>query len=72
MSNLGNEQAPSTPELCMQMVEDYASDKFSKVEAIRSIFAAFYESAEYQNTSPDELNTAIGTYLAMFDQHDES
>ena len=72
MSNLGNEQAPSTPELCMQTVEDYASDKFSKVEAIRSIFAAFYESAEYQNTSPDELNTAIGTYLAMFDQHDES
>ena len=72
MSNLGNEQSPSTPELCMQTVEDYASDKLSKVEAIRSIFATFYGSTEYQNTSPDELNTTIETYLAMFDQHDES
>ena len=70
MSDFGNDRAPSMPELCMQTVEDYAQDKFSKVEAIQSIFTAFYESVEYQNTSPDELNVAIGTYLTMFDQHD--
>ena len=56
----------------MQTVEDYAQDKFSKVNAIQSIFEAFYESVEYQNTSPDELNVAIGMYLTMFDQHDTS
>ena len=72
MSDFGNDWVPSTPELCMQTVEDYSQDKFSKVETIRSVFAAFYESAEYQNTSSDELNVAIGTYLAMFDQHDAS
>ena len=72
MSEFGNDRVPSTPELCMQTVEDYSQDKFSKVEAIRSIFAAFYESADYQNTPSDELNVAIGTYLAMFDQHDAS
>ena len=72
MSEFGNDRVPSTPELCMQTIEDYSQDKFSKVEAIRSIFAAFYESADYQNTPSDELNVAIGTYLAMFDQHDAS
>ena len=72
MSQFGNEQPPSTPELCMQTIHDYALDKFSKVDAIRAIFAAFYESAEYQETPTDEVNAAIGTYLAMFDQHDSS
>ena len=56
----------------MQTVHDYALDKFSKVDAIRAIFAAFYESAEYQETPSDEVDAAIGTYLAMFDQHDSS
>ena len=56
----------------MQTVKDYALDKFLKVDAIRSIFAAFYESEEYQSTPANELDAAIGTYLAMFDQHDTS
>ena len=56
----------------MQTIHDYALDKFSKVDAIRAIFAAFYESAEYQETPTDEVDAAIGTYLAMFDQHDSS
>ena len=34
MSYPGYKQAPSTPELCMRTVEDYASDEFLKVEAI--------------------------------------
>ena len=67
-----DERAPSTPELCMQTVRDYAQDKFSKVDAARAIFSAFFKSAEYQNTPQNELDVAIGTYLAMFDQHDSS
>jgi hypothetical protein len=67
-----DERAPSTPELCMQTVRDYAQDKFSKVDAVRAIFSAFFESAEYQDTPQNELDAAIGTYLAMFDQHDSS
>jgi len=72
MSDSGDEQVPSTPELCMQTVEDYALDKFSKVEAVRAIFSAFYESAQYENTPRNELDAAIGMYIAMFDQHDAS
>ena len=56
----------------MQTVHDYALDKFSKVNAIRAIFVAFYESAKYQETPTGEVDTAIRTYLAMFDQHDSS
>ena len=72
MSQLGDEQPPTTPELCMQTIHDYALDKFSKVNAIRAIFAAFYESAEYQATPTNEVDAAIGTYLTMFDQHNSS
>ena len=72
MSESEDERAPSTPELCMQTVRDYAQDKFSKVDAVRAIFSAFFESAEYENTPQNELDAAIGTYLAMFDQHDSS
>ena len=53
----------------MQTIHDYALDKFSKVNAIRAIFAAFYESAEYQATPTDEFDAAI---LTMFDQHNSS
>jgi hypothetical protein len=67
-----DERAPSTPELCMQTVRDYAQDKFSKVDTVRVIFSAFFESAEYQNTPQNELDVAIGTYLTMFNQHDSS
>ena len=72
MSQFGNEQPPSTPKLCMQTVHDYALDKFSKVDAIRAIFAAFSESAKYQETPTDKVDAAIGMYLAMFNQHDSS
>ena len=72
MLQIGDEQPPTTPQLCMQTIHNYALDKFSKVDAIRSIFAAFYESAEYQTTPTDEVDAAIRTYLTMFDQHDSS
>ena len=67
MSQFGNEQPPSTPELCMQTVHDYALNKFPKVDTIQAIFAAFYESAKYQETPTDEVDAAIKTYLTMFD-----
>jgi hypothetical protein len=60
------------PELCMQTIEDYTLDKFSKVDAIQVIFSTFYESADYENTLQNELDAAIGMYLAMFNQHDAS
>jgi len=72
MSDSRDEQVPSTPELCMQTVEDYALDKFSKVEAVRAIFSTFYESAQYENTPQNELNATIRTYITMFDQHNAS
>ena len=69
---LDEEQVPATPQLCMQTVQDYRRDKLSKVTAVRDIFAAFRESEAYANTSQDDLDSAIGTYVAMLDQHDAS
>jgi hypothetical protein len=67
-----NEQPPSTPQLCMEIVRDYASDEISKIVAIKSIFAAFFESADYEHTPSDNTDAAIATYVAMLDQHDNT
>jgi len=69
---LDKEQVPATPQLCMQTVQDYRRDKLSKVTAVRDIFSAFRESEAYANTSQDDLDSAIGTYVTMLDQHNAS
>jgi hypothetical protein len=66
------DQPPSTPQLCMDIVRDYGNGNISKVEAVKSILAAFSESAYYEDTPQDQLNTAVGTYIDMLDQHDNS
>ena len=65
-------EPPSTPQLCMEVVQDYASNKISKVMAIKSIFATFFKSAEYDHTPLDKIDTAIATYKAMLNQHDNT
>ena len=67
-----NEQAPTTPQLCMEIVQDYEKGAYSKVLAIKNIIEAFTKSDAYQNISPDETDTAVETYLAMLDQHSSS
>jgi hypothetical protein len=63
-------EPPSTPHLCMDIVRDYGKDLFSKVFAVKSILAAFDESAAYEDMQQSQIDGAIGTYLAMLDQHD--
>jgi hypothetical protein len=69
---LDDEQVPATPQLCMQTVQDYRRDKLSKVMAVRDILSAFRKSEAYANTSQDDLDSAIGMYVAMLDPHDAS
>jgi hypothetical protein len=69
---LDEEQVPATPQLCMQTVQDYRRDKLSKVTTVRDIFSAFHEPEAYANTSQDDLDSAIGTYVAILDQHNAS
>jgi hypothetical protein len=71
-SGIENEQPPSTPQLCMGTVRDYGNDEISKVAAVKAILAAFTESSEYDNTPQDKLDSVIGTYIQMLDQHDNS
>ena len=66
-----NDHAPSTPQLCMDIVQDYAKELFSKVVAVKAILAAFDESGAYKDVEQDRIDTAIGTYIAMLDQHDD-
>jgi len=66
-----NDHAPSTPQLCMDIVRDYAKELFSKVVAVKAILAAFDESGAYEDVEQDQIDTAIGTYIAMLDQHDD-
>jgi hypothetical protein len=65
-------EPPSTPQLCMEVVQDYASNKITKVMAIKSIFATFFKSAEYDHTPLDKIGIAIATYMAMLNQHDNT
>jgi len=67
-----NEQPPLTPQLCIGVVQDYASRLSSKVTAVKSILAAFSESSAYGDLNLDQLDAAMGTYLSMLDQHDNT
>ena len=67
-----SQTAPSTPQLCMGTVRDYGSDRISKVEAVKSIHAAFAETYSLKGTPQDQINVAIGTYIDMLDQHDDA
>jgi len=71
-SSINNELPPSTPQLCMGVVHDYEKQGLSKVAAVKSILAAFSESAEYEHTPPDQIDAAVDTYIAMLDQHDNA
>jgi hypothetical protein len=64
--------APTAPQLCMGIVQDYKRGAYSKVQAIKNIVDAFTESKAYQNASQNKINVAIETYLAMLDQHSVS
>src|SRR5882762_2981185 len=48
-------EPPSTPHLCMDIVRDYGKDLFSKVFAVKSILAAFDESAAYEDMQQSRL-----------------
>ena len=65
-------EPPTTPQLCMDIVRDYGKGLFSKVFAVKSVFAAFDESAVYEDMQQSQIDAAIGTYIAMLDQHDNS
>ena len=58
-------------QLCMDIVRDYAKELFSKVVAVKAILAAFEELGAYEDVEQDQIDTAIGTYIAMLDQHDD-
>jgi hypothetical protein len=67
-----NEQPPSTPQLCIGIVQDYTSGHSSKITIVRSILAAFNESSAYEDLDSDQLDATMGTYLSMLDQHDDA
>ena len=56
----------------MDIVRDYGKGLFSKVFAVKSVFAAFDELAVYKDMQQSQIDAAIGTYIAMLDQHDNS
>ncbi|KIM71960.1 hypothetical protein PILCRDRAFT_93647 [Piloderma croceum F 1598] len=58
-SSINNELPPSAPQLCMGIVCDYEKQGLSKVAAVKSILAAFSESAEYEHTPPDQIEAAV-------------
>ena len=62
----------STPQQCMDIVQDYGKDLFTKVTAIKSILAIFDKSTANGAVQEHQADTAIGTYLAMLDQHDNT
>src|SRR6202050_4167724 len=64
-----NDQPLSTPQLCIDIVRDYAKELFSKVVTVKSILVAFEESSAYQNVQQDQIDATIGTYIAMLNQH---
>ena len=69
---MGNKQLLSTPQLCIEVVQDYASEEISKVMDIKSIFAAFFKSVEDDHTPSNKIDSAIAPYVAILNQHDNT
>ena len=70
--SISHDEAPTIPQLCMGIVQDFSKGNLSKVLAVRGIFAAFSESGAYDNTPQADIDTAIETYMGMLDEHGTS
>jgi hypothetical protein len=70
--SVNDEQPPSTPQLCISIVQDYANGHSSKVAAVKSILAAFNKSSAYEDFQSDQVDAAMGMYFSMLDQHDDA
>ena len=62
----------SIPQQCMNIVQDYGKDLFTKVTAIKSILAIFDKSMANRAVQEHQADTVIGTYLVMLDQHNNT
>ena len=62
----------STPQQCMDIVQDYSKDLFTKFTAVKSILMIFNKSTANRAVQEYQADTTIGTYIAMLDQHDNA
>jgi len=67
--SVNNEQPPLTPQLCIGILQDYANGHLLKVAAVKSILAALHESSAYEDFLPHQINSTMGMYISMLDQH---
>ena len=67
-----DEQAPSTLQLCMGIVQDYKQGEVSKIVAVRSILTIFAKMTMNEDSNDHQLEAVITTYFTMIDQLDNT
>lgn len=63
---------PTTSELCLNLVEEFAKGNISKAEAIQEIIGAFRESSAHENVTSSQVQSAIAAFVSMLDQAQSS
>ena len=59
---------PSSTQLCIDLISEYAQGNITQTEATHEITKAFGESSVHNDVTLEQVETAITSFIAMLDQ----
>ena len=64
----GAMQSPSTTELCINLVSEFAQGNITRNEATQESTEAFRELSAHDEVTPEQVQSAITSFVAVLDQ----
>ena len=61
-------KSPSSTQLCIDLVSEYAQGNITQTEAAHEITKAFRESSTCDDITPEQVEAAIASFIVMLDQ----
>ena len=64
----GEIKSPSMTELCINLVKEFVQGSITRNKAMHEITEVFKESSTHDEVTPDQVQSAITSFIAMLDQ----
>ena len=61
-------KSPSSTQLRIDLISEYAQGNITRTEATREITKAFRESSTHDDVTPEQVEAAIASFITMLDQ----
>ena len=61
-------KSPSSTQLCIDLVSEYAQENITQTEAACEITEALRESSVHDDITPEQVEASIASFIAMLDQ----